>query len=382
MKRGVVLVLVLCCCMLLVGLAAHAANPKAPSLVRVLNATGKAVHDLADIDVEIASVGSNYVDVVCPDGNHKVLINKGNKVQVLIPDLDEYVRQVLAASKEGQEYYTFDSMTSQLHNWAEEYQHIVRLESIGKSHEGRDIWALKVSDHPELDEAEPAALIMGAHHAREWISTEVPMATIKALLEGYGRDEYLTRLVNERETWFVPMVNPDGVHFSQNKTRYWRKNRRNNGGNSYGVDLNRNYSWHWSESGSSTNPNSDTYHGPAPFSEPEAQAIALFAKRECFQVSASFHSYSQLILYPWSWASNIPCEDQPTLSKLAKEMAEFNSYTPKVSAGLYPAAGDSDDFLYGELKVLAYTFELATTFIPHPSQIEEINRRNVPRCCT
>lgn len=377
MKRGVCFGLVLCCSFLLAGLSAEAAKPVPPSLVRVLDVDAKTVNEMTDGDFDVAKVGQGYVEVVCADGNHKAFLKKGNKVEVLIPDLDEYVRQVLLKSKEGEQYYSFDTMTAQLQKWAQDYKHIARLESIGKSHEGRDIWGLKVSDQPDLDEPEPAVLIMGLHHAREWITIEVPMATIKQLLESYGTDERLTRLVNEREIWFVPMVNPDGLVYSQTQSKYWRKNRRKMG-STYGVDPNRNYSWHWSESGSSSSSSSDTFHGPSPLSEPETQAIAKLAQRERFQASTSFHSYSELILYPWSWASNIPCDDHPTLRKLAVEMAEFNSYRPIVSAELYPAAGDTDDYLYGELKVLSFTFELATTFIPAPSQIANINKQNVP----
>jgi carboxypeptidase T len=262
--------------------------------------------------------------------------------------------------------------------WAEEYSHICRLESIGKSIEDRDIWALKLSDNPELDEPEPAALIMGMHHSREWPSVEVPMATIKLLLEEYGHNEKFTELVNSREIWFVPIVNPDGFIYSQEQSRYWRKNRRKNSGGTYGVDLNRNYGYQWGNVGASSSGYSDTYHGTGPFSEPESQAIRDFALRERFQASISFHTYSELILFPFGYGYNVPNPDRKVFEKMASDMAEFNKYRPQNSAELYPAMGDCDDYLYGELKVLSFTFELCRTFIPSASQIDQVNSLNVP----
>jgi hypothetical protein len=219
---------------------------------------------------------------------------------------------------------------------------------------------------------------MGANHAREWTSFEVPMESLKQYLEGYGKDERLTKLVNGREVWFVPMVNPDGVAFSQNKTRYWRKNRRNVDGRAFGVDLNRNYGYKWGNVGASSSPTSDTYHGTGPFSEPETTAIKELAEKEKFQASVSFHSYSELNLYPFGYGYNIPCDDTPVLKKLANEMSQFNKYTSKNSAELYPAMGDSDDWLYGANKTLAFTVELGREFIPPATEIAEQNRRNVP----
>jgi carboxypeptidase T len=376
MKRGLSFGIVTVCFVIL-GLVVNATGPGAPSLVRVLDTDARTVQAMKEGDFDVAKVGKGFVEVVCPDGNHQEFVKKGHRVEVLIPDLDAHVRQALQSSRTGEQYFTYETMTAQMQQWLKDYPEITRMESIGKSHEGRDLWALKISDNPDQDEPEPAVLIMGAHHAREWPSFEVPMATIKELLEGNGKDVRISRLIKEREIWFVPMVNPDGVVYSQTNSRYWRKNRRKMG-TRFGVDPNRNYSWHWSESGSSSSESSDTYHGPNPLSEPENQAVARFAKRERFQASVSIHTYSQLILYPWSWKSNEPCSDHPTLRKLAVEMAEFNKYDPIVSAELYPAAGDSDDYLYGELKILAYTFELCSTFIPPPSEIPVFNRLNVP----
>ncbi len=349
----------------------------AKALVRLEGVSAEQIRQMAARGDDIAKAGPGFVEVVLDEKQQAELAKTKKAHAKLIPDLDAYVAKVVANQRRGEQYYTFETMAAQLEAWAKQYPNICRLESIGKSCEGREIWALKVSDKPELDEKEPAVLVMGAHHAREWMSFEVPMATIKGLIEGYGKDEQLTKLVDERETWFVPMVNPDGVAYTQ-KSKYWRKNRRKNKDGSYGVDLNRNYGYKWGNTGSSNSGNSDTYHGPNAFSEPESCAIRDLAAREKFAASVSFHSYSELILFPFGYAYNVPTPDHDLLAKLAGEMSKFNRYTPENSADLYPAMGDSDDYLYGTEKILAFTFELGQTFIPPAAEIKEMNALNVP----
>lgn len=349
------------------------------SLIRIDGLSDSEIRGYFEKGYDIPRHGDDFVElVISPEEKAAGEFSKSGKVSVLIPDLDCYIGEILAGQTREASYYTFKTMTEQLKAWTQEYPDITVLKSIGKSCEGRDIWGLKLSDNPKKDEAEPAVLVMGAHHAREWPSFEVPMAVIKLLIEGYGKDEKLTRLVDTREIWFVPMVNPDGVEYSQNQSRYWRKNRRNIDGRNFGVDLNRNYGYQWGNVGASNSPSSDTYHGTGPFSEPEAQAIKKLAEREKFQASVSFHTYSELILYPFGYGYNIPCPDGATLKKLAGEMAGYNGYDPTNSAELYPAMGDSDDWLYGDQKTLAFTFELCRTFIPSASEISKFNALNVP----
>ncbi|HNV70576.1 MAG TPA: M14 family metallopeptidase, partial [Candidatus Ozemobacteraceae bacterium] len=274
-------------------------------------------------------------------------------------------------------YYTYDTMLAQLQEWAAAYPQVTQVTSIGKSIEGREIWALKVSDNPAVDELEPACLLVGGTHAREWIGVEVAMAALQAYLEGYSTDEKLTRLVNEREVWFVPMLNPDGILFSQNSQRYWRKNRRP-AGSSFGVDLNRNFGYKWGLTGASDKPYSDTYHGAEPFSEPETRAVKELAERERFQTSLAFHSYSELILYPFAYGYNAPNPDEAVYKDIGGQMAKFNKYKVQNCTELYPAMGISDDWLYGDQKTIALTFELAQEFIPPPQKIAAITAATVP----
>lgn len=355
---------------------ATAASAAPKSLVRVSNLTRAQIAQLAADGYDIAKTGRGYAEIVI-EGQQISSFAKKHPIKVLVKDLDEYVKKVQQTQNKNFSYHTYEAVANKLAGWAKNYEDICRLESIGKSFEGRDIWALKISDNPQKDESEPAVLLMGAHHAREWPSVEVPMATARKLLEEYAGNDEIKRLVDNREIWVVPVVNPDGLVYSMEKSRYWRKNRRNNG-NSYGVDLNRNYGYKWGNVGASNSGSSDTYHGTGPFSEPESVAIKNLVSREGFQASISYHTYSELILYPFGYGYNIPNPDAKIFVKMAGDMAKYNGYTPKNSAELYPAMGDSDDYLYGEHKVLSFTFELCTSFIPSANQIGNFNEANVP----
>lgn len=374
MKRILSLALLLVVCTAVSAFAGSA-------LVKIKGLDQAMIKKMANTGYDIGRVGPDFVEVVLSEQQVLELEKLGTPHTIIVSDLDRYVARRLAAQKMApQPYFTYDTTSAQLKEWATANPSICKLESIGKSCEGRDIWALKISDNVAKDEKEPASLIMGLHHSREWITVEVPMATAKALIEGYGKDERLTRLVNEREIWFVPIVNPDGLIYSQTKEKFWRKNRRKNANGSFGVDPNRNYGYKWGSVGSSDSPSADTYHGTGPFSEPETSAIRDFAKREQFSTDISFHSYGELILYPFSWGypDEAPNSHKDLFVQFGQEMANFNKYTSQVSSDLYPSMGDTDDFMYGELKSLSFTYELARSFIPAQTEIAKINEANLP----
>lgn len=366
----------ICSIAILFSSSAYAETPK--SLVKVKKLTNAQIVNLASQGYDIARRGVDFAEMVLDQAEVQAFVKNGHPVNIVIEDLDAYIKNIKAKQTKNTTYYTYATMEKTMKDWAEKYSQICRLESIGKSCEGRDIWALKISDNPEINEPEPAALLMGAHHAREWPSVEVPMAAARKMLEEYASNEEVKQLVDNRETWFVPMVNPDGVSYSMEKSRMWRKNRRQNANGTFGVDLNRNYGYEWGNVGASNSGSSDTYHGTGPFSEPESTAMREFTIREKFQASISFHTYSELVLYPFGYGYNIPNPDQKVFVKMAGDMARFNGYTPKNSAELYPAMGDSDDYFYGELKMLSFTFELCSTFIPAATQIKTFNEQNVP----
>ncbi len=330
-------------------------------------------------------VGPNYADIIILPEEVEALKSRGCQLEILEENIDDQLKEYREKGNLGV-YRSVVQVEELLQSYQASHPEITKLESIGTSWEDRDIWALKISDNPEEDEEEPACLVMGAHHAREWISYEVPLALIERLLTGYGSDEIITNLVDEREIWIVPLVNPDGVNHSHESYKMWRKNRRpapaalRRWGSKIGVDLNRNYSYAWGNTGASDYTGSDVYHGPNSFSEPESCAIRDLALRENFTTSTSFHSYSELVLYPFGYAYDVPNPHEPVFKEMAGEMAKLNGYEAINSADLYPAAGDSEDWLYGDAGVFSMLIELAWTFVPPDSQVPGICEGNVNAC--
>jgi len=270
---------------------------------------------------------------------------------------------------DDEDYHTYAEMVAEITQAAADHPDIVQLSVIGQSIEGRDIYAVKISDNAASDEAEPEVLLFALTHAREHLTVEQALDLIAYFTDNYGLRGDITNLVNEREIWILPNVNPDGDEYDRigyGWYRSWRKNRRNNGDGTWGVDLNRNYGYRWGYDniGSSPYTGSETYRGPAPFSEPETQAIRDFALAHPDLVaSISFHTYGELILWPYGYTyDDVPADmdpdDHAVFVEMGRAMAALNGYTAAQASDLYPTNGDSDDWLYGERGVFAFTFEL------------------------
>jgi zinc carboxypeptidase/immune inhibitor InhA-like protein len=269
-------------------------------------------------------------------------------------------------------YHTYDEARAEMAAYAAAHPTIARVESIGASVEGRAIAAVVISDNVTAEEGEPEALLVGCHHSRELMSVELPLYVMRRLLDGYGVDPVITGIVNSREIWIVPVANPDGLvyvetHDGGQSTGWWRKNRRPNPDGSIGVDLNRNYgyAWGYDDIGSSPVPSSDTYRGSGPFSEPETAALRDLIASRGMSASLSFHSYGDLVLYPWGYVPG-DTPDQPVFQALADSMALQNGYlagNPK-SGAIYLTNGGMDDWVYGDAaakpRLFGFTFELNT----------------------
>jgi carboxypeptidase T len=215
----------------------------------------------------------------------------------------------------------------------------------------------------------------------------------KYLVANYATNADIKRLVDSREIYVAPIINPDGhVYDYRNGIRgqMWRKNRRANGDGSYGVDLNRNYSWGWGTGGSDTNTRSEVYMGTAPFSEAESQNVKAFVDMQPRMTTLlSTHTFSELILYPWGGTYDKIGEKQgnpadlPVFEKMARDMSAWNKYTPQQSSDLYIASGDTTDWAYGTHGIFAFTFELSPSsmfgggFYPSPSVIEPTFNANL-----
>ncbi len=268
-------------------------------------------------------------------------------------------------------FHNYAELTEEMQKIAASNPSVFHLFSIGKTTEGREIWCMQVNTTPlrgrvssNRFSAKPGIVFIGNHHAREHVSAEIPLMALQFLAANYEKDPIVTNLMQTRDIYFIPMVNPDGVEYDikGNKYHMHRKNMRNNGGGSYGVDLNRNYGFGWNTGGSSTNPDSDVYMGPAPFSEPESMAVKNFVDaRPNLKILLSFHTFSELILYPWGHLYDpIPnAKDLAVYKTMAKKMSEWNGYRPEQSSDLYIASGDTTDWSYGVHGIFSFTFELS-----------------------
>ncbi|MFJ7148711.1 M14 family metallopeptidase [Streptomyces sp. NPDC100445] len=311
-----------------------------------------------------------------------------------------------APQRAGARLYDFPSADSKYHNYAEmnaeidqrlaAYPGIMSRRVIGKSYQGRDIVAIKVSDNVATDEDEPEVLFTAHQHAREHLTVEMALYLLRELGAGYGTDPRITRLVDSREIWIVPDLNPDGGEYdiASGSYRSWRKNRQPNAGSSYvGTDLNRNWNFEWGCcGGSSGSTSSETYRGSAAESAPEVRVVADFVRgrvvggRQQIRAGIDFHTYSELVLWPFGYtyadtASGMTADDAAAYQAVGRKMAASNGYTPEQSSDLYITDGSIDDYLWGTQKIFDYTFEMYPAsggggFYPPDEVIERETSRN------
>jgi carboxypeptidase T len=270
-------------------------------------------------------------------------------------------------------YHNFAEMTSEINTVVSGHTNIARQSVIGTSYQGRNITAIKISDNVGTDESEPEVLFTAHQHAREHLTVEMALYLLHLLADNYGSDSRITGLVNSREIWIVPDVNPDGGEYdiATGSYRSWRKNRQPNAGSSnVGTDLNRNWAYRWGCcGGSSGSTSSSTYRGSGPESAPEVKVVADFVRSRVIggvqQIKSNidFHTYSQLILWPYGYTLNntgpgLTQDDRDAHAALGQNMASTNGYTPEQSSDLYITDGTINDWLWGTYKIFTYTFEM------------------------
>ena len=340
--------------------------------------------------------------VVTTEGFNKLLA-MGYKAKVI--QTEQQIKDNLIVGKDLAGYRTYNDLLTELQQIETNHPGICKLYDIGDSrgkeyytggnsnyiNYNHEIWALKVSDNVNVEEDEPYVYYMAEHHAREPISLEVNMYILNYIVSNYGTDPDVTNWVDNTQIWFMPLVNPNGHKIvTDEDDLWWRKNIRDNNANgqldddSYdGVDPNRNYGWHWGGTGSSGSPGNDTYHGPSAFSEPNIQAMKNMIDNYHFVTGITYHSYSELVLFPYGYDNNTTAPDHDALQELATDMAVTipaaggGHYTPQESWQLYPASGTTDDYSYGERGIFSYTVELGTEFIPPSNEISGICQDNL-----
>jgi hypothetical protein len=267
-----------------------------------------------------------------------------------------------------------------------------------KSLEGRDVYGLEIADDIAAAQTDgrPTFWIDGAHHSREWPSCEYTLMFGFDLLANFGVDARITDLLGKIRVVLVPVMNVDGFTTSREAVYAttpadqdipwavtgtmtgWRKNRRSytdalyGPGNTrselnldaHGVDPNRNYPLFWGgEGGEASNPQSQTYGGAAPYSEPESRNISGGMKAAQVTAYLTNHTYGKLCMRPWGFTA-APSPDDAFQTELGAAMCAYHKYKNQIGLSLYPTAGTSRDWSYGALRTIVYTFEHGSVFHP------------------
>ena len=350
--------------------------------VRVFNPSEQTLKIISETDIPLDHIVGKkgvYVDVIASEDQTLNLILKGLNVDILIPDLTSHYQSINipADSRDFplgslQGNYSLDELNDRFDELQSEYSNIISERVIlGQSIEGRDIWAFKVSDNPENDEDEPEVLFTALTHAREPVGMMNLIYFVQLLGEEYGNDPELTYLVDNREIWFLPVVNPDGYVYNESIQPsgggMHRKNRRDTNcgnGTQRGIDLNRNYGYGWgaNDTGSSPNPCSSTYRGQGAFSEPETQCVSDFILDREFKGVLHYHTYSNVYIHAYG---NATLPDEPDLTthrEIGNEMARYNGYPVGTGYELigYTVNGAAVDWTYGDQGIVAFTPEVGS----------------------
>ncbi len=295
--------------------------------------------NLINEKIDIVSFYEKELVVYVTGEQYDLLLNQGFEIKKTFDSFSEFEGwdknpEILRS------FHNHDQLTIDLQQIADNYPNISMLCNLGQSVQGREIWALKISDNVSEEEIEPEVRICGCHHGNEIMSVELPLLLAKHLVENYSIDPEITDLVDTFELWIIPMVNPDG---RQVTSRY----------NANGVDLNRDYGYMWEGSSGST----------SPFSQPETQIIRQNALENNFVVSLSYHTTAAYVNYVWNYKGQ-ETADHAFISSICEDYADLTGYTPVLGFDWYQVRGDTDDFSYGCRGDFDTTIETANSNIP------------------
>ncbi|RPI76606.1 MAG: hypothetical protein EHM45_12405 [Desulfobacteraceae bacterium] len=295
-------------------------------------------------------------------------------------------------------YRTAAETIADMKKLAADHPGLVTLKDIGDSYlkttgqGGEDIWKLELSKSNGIFKR-GRLLVTGGVHAREYVGPELALRFAEYLVDNYGTNPDVTWILNYSIVEIIPLVNPDGRKMADGTTMQtdWRKNNHkhdnNNcgtvGSNHYGADLNRNFKYKWGESGVDWDVCAETYPGKSAVSEPETKAVRNVmltyrdyntsptspASTDARGLFIDLHSHGRLVLWPWGYGDAL-APNNTQLQTLGRKLAFFNNHTPEKASGLYPASGTTDDDLYAEKGIPAYTFEMGTAFFQGCSAFE------------
>lgn len=325
-----------------------------------------------DLQVEL-SVPINKVKSVVQDlkkrdfdiayANHKtgeihVLLNQEdfNTLKNLYPQLSVRSSSYVSLSPDD-EYKTYTEIVDIIQKTKNQYPHLIQIQSFGKTLEGRDIIAVRISDDKEFNKQEPSVLFNALHHAREVMTVEIIQDILESLTKGYSRNENIKAWVEKLQIWLIPMVNPDGSNKVWTTDTMWRKNTRSG----HGVDINRNYPYKWGEcNGSSTNPNAQDYRGPSAASEPETKTMMNFIETVKPIYNISYHAYGEMVIHPFGCRGLLP-NPADQVVETAKALGSLVKYSVGASWQLlYDVDGGDLDWMYAVHHVIPFVFEVST----------------------
>ncbi|MDP8201563.1 MAG: M14 family zinc carboxypeptidase [Candidatus Tenebribacter burtonii] len=368
-------------------------------LVSIKNPDNQILKWVKDQNIEITHSQKNeLLDIIINEKQLVYLQNKQYQFDILSTE-EQRLRDIAG-------YRNYEDVTTELQLIASTYPTITQLTSLGNSTchdyylEGDsdysdfqfEVWCLKLSDNPNENEDEPNIFYAAEIHAREPISLEVDMHILNYLVSNYGVIDSVTAWIDSTQIWFIPLMNPDGHKLvTEGWHTYHRKNMLDNNANGVpdysiadGVDLNRNFGYVWGDNGTSNDPNSSLYHGPYEWSEKETTFARNLLRSHKFFAGITYHSYGQDVLYPLGHLPGACSYDHEIMGDLAVNMA---ATIPRISGGYYTpmqavdfgytCQGTMGDWGYAEQRIFSYTIELATTFIPQESQVEQICENNL-----
>ncbi|MEU9943079.1 M14 family metallopeptidase [Streptomyces lavendulae] len=338
--------------------------------VPLVLAAGQDAHELAE---RAPQTGTAKVELFLTGDQAKGLAAQGVKLAERKVSAQGLARTKAAGDGVFRPYSGKGGLQEEILRTAQQNPGLTKVVSIGKTVQGKDILALKVSKDAKKgkDGDKPSVLYMSNQHAREWITPEMTRRLMHHTLDNYGKDPRITKLVDSTELWFLLSANPDGYDytFTADSTRLWRKNLHDNNGDGKitavdGVDLNRNfaYKWGYDNEGSSPSLSSETYRGPSASSEPETRALDAFEKRIGFRYAINYHSASELLLYGVGWQVATPTPDDVAYKALAgtPEKPAVPGYYPQLSSELYTTNGEADGHAANANGVMMFTPEMTT----------------------
>lgn len=298
-------------------------------LVKISVVDHTQIQKISKQDITIIDAGKDYAKALVNDQEIMRLRAAGYAVNVLITDYQTYKDDIFGRGF----YHTYAEVYAVLDSFVQNYSNICRLDTIGYSVQGRAIWAMRVTDNPDIEENEPEIRLVGNIHGDEHIGTEVTLYFLRYLLTNYAGNTQVQDVVNGCELWISPTINPDG------KVANTRRN-------AHGVDLNRDYGFFWGGWGGSTAPNSQI----------ETKVMVQHLEENDIVFEYSYHSVAQYVNYPWDYHQSDPPDSQhiialSTLYAAAANLNAINGYD------WYQVTGSVQDYTFGTSGALAWTIE-------------------------